>query len=196
MATSDKKLTHPLRIITHGNNAFKSTELIIQMEIPEENNLEEFEFFPFSDINLNNRSSAIIPNAEMIRLIEETYQGVEISAILVLISLTEIFSEGMSTMIQRLPHSKFYGYNQRNEKEWWKHVIIVFSMEEMKEGNDNQVMRSIEKNGGIKQIVKKAGNRYIWMSDSTEYGELVQKLRDVMHSMKEKLTLGGTHLPG
>ena len=193
---SDKKLIHPLRIITHGNKAFKSIELINQMEIPGRNPLEDFKFFPFSDINLYNRSSPCIPNAEMIRLIEESYQGVEVSAILVLISLTEIFSEGMSTMIQKLPHSKLYGYNQRNEKEWWKHVIIAFSMGEMEERNDNQVMRSFEKNGGIKQTVKKAGNRYIWMSDSTEYGELVQKLRDAMHSMKEKLTLGGTHLPG
>ena len=187
------------RIVIHGNNGFKSKDFWDQFKIPQESDyyvLEEIAFFPFSDLNLNARGSASIPNSKILRLIEESYQGVEVSAILVLISLTEIFSEGMSTMIQKLPHSKFYGYNQRNEKEWWKHVIIVFSNGSIEEGKDSQVKKSIARNGAIKQIVKKAGNRYIWMSNSTEPEDLIQKLRDVIQPMKKELILGVTHLPG
>ena len=196
MATNERmKPNTPFRIIfTHGNNGFKSAELLDQMGIPGGNCLEEFKFFPFSD--LNNKGSTIQPNSELTSLIEETYQGVEVSAILVLISLTEIFSEGMSTMIQKLPHSKFYRYNQKNEKEWWKHVIIVFSFGEIEKGNNDHVVKSITENGGIKEIVKRSRNRYFWLSDKTEPTELVQKLRDVTKPMKENLILGGTHSPG
>ena len=173
------------RIIIHGNNGFKSSQLLEQINItPESNSLEtengRFEFFPFTDLNLFNKYLPIQPCTEMTKLIEQSEQGVDISAILVLISQTEIFSQGMHNLISKLPYKDDeFGYRFGNEKEWWSHVIIVFSFGE-NEGGDERVRESIAGNSGIREIVAKAGDRYMSVSNSTTTEEFTENLHKII----------------
>ena len=180
MATNvveDREPTY--RIAIHGNNGFKSDHLLNQIQRPDENDdteMEKFELLLFSDLNLNRTSSQVEPSEEVLGLIEQSEHGLEVSAVLVLISLTEIFSEGMHKLILKLPYNKFYGFNQKNEKEWWKHVIVVFSFGDFEDKLESRVKEAISKNGGVKDIVKKAENRYICMSNITPLHELIEIL--------------------
>ena len=188
------------RIIIHGNNGFKSSQLLEQINItPERYSLEtengRFEFFPFTDLNSFNKYLPIQPCTEMARLIEQSEQGVDISAILVLISQTEIFSQGMHNLISKIPHKDDkFGYRFGNEKEWWSHVIIVFSFGE-NEGGDERVRKSIVGNSGIREIVAKAGDRYMSVSNNTTTEEFIGNLHKILtQQLKQKKIILGIDL--
>ena len=178
-----------LRVITHGNNGIKSSQLFNQLQVPLNNDVYEtasnkFHFFP-CDLDVNRRIPLFKPHDEMNIFNKE-------SPILVLISQTEIFSEGMHSLILRLPHNNFYGFNANNENEWWKRVVVVFWFGEY-EGGEEKIQQSIAGNGGIKDIVEKAGNRYIWASNNIS----IEQFEDLLHRKleqpkeKEKICLTG-----
>ena len=200
MAASEADTEQKRRIIIHGNIGFESSQflkLLPKYEKTYSHEIkEEFEFFPSSDLNPNKKIQPSKPNSEMVMLIEQSAQGVEVSAILVLISQTEIFSDGMHKIIQKLPYDNFYGFDKSNEKEWWSHVIVVFLFEKDSSKNDNQVAMSIKNNRGIKDIVKKAGDRHFWISNQTKSEELIEKLTNSMLILNGKLAIGETHSEG
>ena len=177
--------TKTFQIITHGNNGFESSQILKQLGIRSENYTLDIKisqdenvkmkFFPFSDLNLFNQNIPIKP------LIAHTPKEVEASSILVLISLTEIFSEGMRKMILNLPSNEFYG--KTTKKEWWERVIIVFSFGEC-EGELEKIQETITRNRGIREIVGKVRDRYIWMSDLTTPEELINKLHMSIEKIK------------
>ena len=175
------------RVITHGNNGFKSAQLLNRLHHSQDDvfETEDVEFFPFSDQNVFKRLSPIQPNPELLKLIERSEKDIDVSAILVLISQTEIFSEGMNNLIGKLSHNSFY-QKHLNEKDWWKHVIVVFSFGENVNGDEKAVKRSIAGNKGIKELVKKTGNRYIWMSNMTTAEEVNEMLQRKLKELKGK----------
>ena len=177
------------RITIHGNNGFKSAHLLDQISQNENNNneMKKFELLLFSDLNLNKSFSQVEPSEEMLELIEQSEHDIEVSAVLVLISCTEIFSEGMHKLILKLPYNKFYGFNQKNEKEWWKHVIVVFSFGNIENELESRVKETISRNSGVKDIVKKSGKRYICMSNKTPLDELIEILEQKIQLLDGKL---------
>ena len=177
-----------VRVITHGNNGFRSSQLLNKIPASQGNEVyttDEFVFLPFSDLDLNRRFPLFHPNPEMEVLVNQSEEDVEVSAILVLISLTEVFSEGMHSLIIKIPHNQFYGFNETNVKQWWKRVIVVFSFGQYG-GDDKRVREMIAKNRGIKEIVEKAGNRHIHVSDNTTPGEFAHRLRGILTASKMK----------
>ena len=182
--------TQRFLIPIHGNNGFKSNQLLDQLGINTKRpSLESGngikELLPFSDLNLFKMYSPVQPCTEM--TIEQSEQSAypSISAILVLVSLTEIFSASMSKLISQLPNNEFYhGFNEGNDKKWWKHVIVVFSVED-NEGGDDIVRKSIEGNSGIREIVQKAENRYISVSNSTTTEKFTEKLDKLLFQLNQ-----------
>ena len=173
------------RIITHGNDVIKSSQFMKMLK----DNHGTFEFFPFSDLDAGNKVPLFRPNPEMLTLIEHSVQAVEVSAILVLIGYKEIFSAGMHEMITNLPLNSFYGFNKKNEKEWWENVIVVFSFGKNDKDMESKVRESIMHNGGIRDICEKAGQRYITISNHTNPEDIHSVLNNTILLMKKKLVL-------
>ena len=198
MATCNGIIGEKPRIILHGNQGFESSHLLKLLAPDHQKNqvceTESFEFFPFLDLSTSRNIPLFKPNSEMSMLIEQSSQrGIEISAILVLISLTEIFSQGMHALIQKLSFNEFYGSNEADEKEWWSRVIVVFLFEKNDEINDSQVKKSIDENGGIRDIVQRVGERYFWISNQTTPEELTEMLNCKMPRVKRNLIVGESH---
>ena len=199
MATSNGFIEQKQKIIVHGNQSFESSQLLGILPNYQKRDTyetEKFEFLPFSDLNINRKFPLFKVNTKMGTLIMQSDQGVEVSAILVLISQTEIFSDGMHTLILKLPQDNFYGFDKASEKEWWSRVIVVFSFEKSEKENNNQVKKSIDGNGGIKDIIQRAGKRYFWVSNQTTSEELIGLLINKLTHLERNLVLGEPHSKG
>ena len=163
------------RILIHGNNAVKSSQLfkILQLSYPDNNCIEmehaRLEFYAYPDLSLFNRFQEPHIDANIIMLIghagnSSNYES-RISLFIILISQTERDMKDMITNIAQNEHFK-------NEKYFWDHATIFFLFEEIVGNYHEEVERSINRNGGIKEVVKKAGKKYIWMSNSSTKDEL------------------------
>ena len=165
--------TKSYRILVYGNNFVKSSELFekLQLSYPGNNCTDmahaRFEFYAYPDLNLFNRFPEPPIDSKIDNLILRT-EGVGISLFIILISQTEVFSNEMKDMITEVPQNR----ESINEKYFWDHAIILFSFEENIGNDHNEVMNSIKGNKGIREVVGRAGNRYIWMSDSSTKEEI------------------------
>ena len=183
MATQFPK--QEFQIFIHGNNDFKCSELLGKLCIfqPQNSFDVRMKFFVFSDLNLFQPYTPIEPPSNHEVNVKDA------SAILVLISQTAIFSDGMRRLIVNLPYNQFYGLNQTNEKVWWKRVIVVFSLGE-NEGGNKLIKQSISGNRSLKEIVDKAGGRYIWMSDNTRCEDFAADLHAKVTHLSKVLFVG------
>ena len=165
--------TRSYRILVYGNNFVKSSELFekLQLSYPGNNCTgmahARFEFYAYPDLDLFNRFQEPPIDSKIDNLILRT-DGVGISLFIILISQTEVFSNEMKDMITEVPQNS----QSINEKYFWDHAIVLFSFEDKIRNNHNEVMSSIEGNKGIREVVGRAGNRYIWMSDSSTKEEI------------------------
>ena len=162
------------RILVYGNTFVKSSELFekLQLSYPGNNCTDmahaRFEFYAYPDLDLFNRFQEPPIDSKIDNLILRTDCGVGISLFIILISQTEVFSNEMKDMITEVPQNR----ESINEKYFWDHAIILFSFEDKIRNNHNEVMNSIEGNEGIREVVERVGNRYIWMSDSSTKEEI------------------------
>ena len=169
--------TRSYRILVYGNNFVKSSELFekLQLSYPGNNCTEmahaRFEFYAYPDLNLFNRFQEPPIDSKIDNLILRT-EGVGISLFIILISQTEVFSSEMKDMITEVPQNR----ESINEKYFWDHAIVLFSFEDKIRNNHNEVMTSIKGNEGIREVVGRAGNRYIWMSDSSTKEEIQEAI--------------------
>ena len=182
------------RIIVHGNNLSKSSSLFQKLKIPHEENVyqtENYEFFESSD--LNNRYPLFQPNSKMAKLIEESEQGIEVSAILLLITHSAAFSEGMYSLILKLQSHKFYGFHEKNQKNWWNHVIVVLTFGKDEEKHEEKMKSTMKSNKGFKEFIRKVEERCIYTSNSTSSEEFIQELQKNIKLLKGNLIIEQSH---
>ena len=168
------------KILIHGNNAVKSSELLEKLSCPDKNCIEmghsRLEFYAYPDLNLFNRFQEPQIDDDFIRLIEHAGNSSDsesgISLFIILVSQTEIFSRDMQDMITDIAQNK----HLTSEKYFWDHATVLFSFEEIVCHYREEVERAINGNVGIQKVVEKAGKRYIWMSNSSPRDELVASI--------------------
>ena len=186
MATASPRSTEIHRIIIHGNKDYKSSQLMNQLKLTEENTTlvkSPFEFFSFSDLDEIANNKLFEPNHKLVNLIENSEQDIEVSAILVLISQKDTMSKVMSKLITKIPHNHFYSFNEENETDWWDHVILVFVSDE---DESEAVDLSNEENIKIKERVKRKLGRYNCILNSNSSIEIIErnnldaKIKDTM----------------
>ena len=183
------------RILIHGNNAVKSTELFerLQLSYPDNNCIEmeqaRLEFYAYPDLNLFNRFKEPQIDANIISLIGHAGNSPHcesgISLFIILISQTEIFSRDMQDMITNIAQNKHF----KSEKYFWDHATILFAFEEIVGNYREEVERSINGNVGIKEVMEKAGKRYFWMSSSCTKDELGASIISQCKNVKGKSRL-------
>ena len=179
------------RILIHGNNAVKSSELFerLQLSYPDNNCIEmehaRLEFYAYPDLNLFDSFQEPQIDDDIIRLIEHAGNSSDcelgISLFIILISQTEIFSRDMKDMITDIAQNNHF----KSEKYFWDHAIILFAFEEIVCHYREEVERSINGNVWIKEVVKKAGKRYIWVSNSCTKDELCASIISQCKKVKE-----------
>ena len=106
------------RILIHGNNAVKSSELLekLQLSYPDSNCIEmehtRLEFYAYPDLNLFNRFQEPQIDDDIIRLIGHAGNSSDselgISLFIILISQAEIFSRDMKDMITDIAQNKHF----------------------------------------------------------------------------------------
>ena len=179
------------RILIHGNNAVKSSQLFerLQLSCPDNNCIEmeqaRLEFYSYPDLDLFNRFQESQIDDDIIRLIEHDDNSSNcesgISLFIILISQTEIFSRDMQDMITHIAQNK----HLTSEKYFWDHATVLFAFEEIVCHYREEVERAINGNVGIKKVVEKAGKRYIWMSNSSPRVQLVESIISQCKKVKE-----------
>ena len=158
-------------ILVHGNSASKSSKLFEILQLSNPNNQctqtvqGRLELYAYPDLDLFNQFKEPQIDDTIKTLISDSRR---ISLFIIMISQTEIFSNDMKEMITDLPKSGQFS----SEEYFWNHATILFSFEDKIENNHKEVLKSIKGNVAIREVVKKAGKRYIWMSNSTTKDEL------------------------
>ena len=158
-------------ILVHGNSAAKSSKLFEILQLSNPNNQctqtvqGRLELYAYPDLDLFNQFKEPQIDDTIKTLISDSRR---ISLFIIMISQTEIFSNDMKEMITDLPKSGQFS----SEEYFWNHATILFSFEDKIENNHKEVLKSIKGNVAIREVVEKAGKRYIWMSNSTTKDEL------------------------
>ena len=158
-------------ILVHGNSAAKSSKLFEILQLSNPNNQctqtvqGRLEFYAYPDLDLFNQFREPQIDDTIKKLISDSRR---ISLFIIMISQTEIFSNNMKEMITDLPKSGQFS----SEEYFWNHATILFSFEDKIVNNHKEVLKSIKGNVAIREVVEKAGKRYIWMSNSTTNDEL------------------------
>ena len=165
------RLSRPtLRIVCYGNNAFKNESFLPGLfEIS-----ENVYLYRATDLDLFHQFEHVT-SPELLSVV-----GEGVSVFIVLISLSEIFSQSMADLIKRIP--SFLGLEARNEEYFWKRALIVFDAE----GRDNParaIQESIHGNSGIRNIIETAGNRYTYVTLSMD--ESLPRLLTKCHEIKQ-----------
>ena len=171
------RLSRPtLRIVCYGNNAFKNesflpglfeiSENVYLCRAPDLDLFHQFEHVTSPEL------LSVVGDAEHI--------GKGVSVFIVLISLSEIFSQSMVDLIKRIP--SFLGLEARNEKYFWKRALIVFDAEG-RDNPDRAIQESIHGNSGIRNIIETAGNRYTYVTLSMD--ESLPRLLTKCHEIKQ-----------
>ena len=158
-------------ILVHGNSAAKSSKLFEILQLSNPNNQctqtvqGRLELYAYPDLDLFNQFKEPQIDDTIKTLISDSRR---ISLFIIMISQTEIFSNDMKEMITDLPKSGQFS----SEEYFWNHATILFSFEDKIVNNHKEVLKSIKGNVAIREVVEKAGKRYIWMSNSTTKDEL------------------------
>ena len=166
-----------LHIRFHGNIDFPSTFLKQKLNIPGDVLLEEplyklnLQFHP--DLNVLHFDELRERNDNLDMQIERAIEsmlalGEGVSAMVVLISLVDLFSTEMQSLILDLPNcyiSEEESASQR-DKDWWKYVFIVFKVHDEVTAV-KEIKSSLEHNPAIKSLANKAGNKCTWISQDT-----------------------------
>ena len=168
------------RILVLGNNAVESSQLFekLQLSYPGNNSTQikdaRLEFYAYPDLDLFNRFQEPQIDDTINKLIGDTTDYGGVSLFIILISQTEVFSNNMKEMITKIPKDIHF----KSEHYFWDHAAVLFSFEEKRTDYQEEVSKSIrvEGNVGIKEVVERAGNRYIWMSNFNTKEEIAERI--------------------
>ena len=169
-------------ILVHGNNGVESKELMNILHLSNHDNVIELEnarlkFYCYPDLDLFQGYQQAECGTEISRLIgNHVEHGEGISLILILISQCEIFSRNMKEMITNIPTNHVFRMDSRTEQYWWDYTTVLFSFKDNSNGSRDEILRSIKGNIGIEEVVKRSGNRYIWMSDTSPENMLIERI--------------------
>ncbi|KAI6646142.1 hypothetical protein LOD99_9493 [Oopsacas minuta] len=172
-----------LRVLCYGNNNIESDKF--QLDVSEENTRNipyHISIHRPPDLNLFNEISQTVSTPELIRLIGQPDQiGTGVSVFLILISLNSVFSTPMLDLITDIPN--LLGLTNECSEYFWSRAVIVFDT--CGHLNPEETIRlSIEGNDGIKNIIRKAGGRKIYLPQSNT--DLLNALLIQFHKIKEK----------
>ena len=78
----------------------------------------------------------------------------------------------MKELITTIPTNSVYRMDSGTEEYWWDYTSVLFSFKDYPNCSPDDIIRSIKGNIGIREVVKRTANRYIWMSDSSSEMEL------------------------
>ena len=179
-------------ILLHGNNGVNSKELMDVLHLSNHDNVIELEnvrlkFYCYPDLDLFQGFQQTECGDEISKLIgtrEEHGEGVTL--VLILISQCEIFSTNMKEMITSIPNGPVYRMDGRTEQYWWDYTTVMFSFKDNSSGSRDEIIRSIKGNIGISEVVKRAGNRYVWMSDKSSQRELGERISSECNKTQER----------
>ncbi|KAI6655847.1 hypothetical protein LOD99_1581 [Oopsacas minuta] len=178
-------------ILIHGNNHANSSILFTKLQLSDRNNVIELEdirmnFYSYPDFDLFQGLQQPDCGDVIRNLIgNRVYHGQGLTLILLLISQQEIFSRGMREMITDLPHNEHYRMDHKTDKYWWNHTSVLFTFGENSNNFRDEVLNSIKRNVRIKEVVNRAGGRYIWMSDTTSKEDIVNQIQTQCDNMKK-----------
>ena len=144
-------------------------------------------FYCYPDLDLFQGFQQTECGDEISKLIgtrEEHGEGVTL--VLILISQCEIFSTNMKEMITSIPNGPVYRMDGRTEQYWWDYTTVMFSFKDNSSGSRDEIIRSIKGNIGISEVVKRAGNRYVWMSDKSSQRELGERISSECNKTQER----------
>ena len=181
-----------LHIRFHGNNDFPSQFLKQKLAIPGDVLLEEplyklnLQFHP--DLNVSHMDEVREQGIQLEKAIESMVAlGEGVSAMVVLISLEQLFSNEMQSLILELPNcyipedERLY---QRVIQDWWKYVFIVFKVHDATTVH-REIYQSLKYNPAIKDLLKKAGNKWTWISQNTPMSVCRERLIETCLSVRK-----------
>ena len=170
------KLT--LKILCYGNNVFKSEAFLPGLFGEISDNVY---LYRAPDLNLFNPSQHRTTPELSNLLGDQENIGKGVSAFVILIGYSEVFSRAMLDLIKSIPTS--LGLDAESAEYFWNRAIIVFNTE----GHDNPegiIRDSIIGNIGIKEIVNIAGGRYTYVSENLSSNENQTKLEEHCRNIK------------
>ena len=176
------------RIVVYGNTQFQGSRLRDILDIPEHDNLYEnydirFSLYFCPDHNIARASQVVVLQQELLDIIGHTSQpGIGISVIVILITLTDLYSTDLQIILNRLPSQ--YALDATNEKYFWNRVIIVFRMN-MSE-HRRIIDDAIERNRGIRILLIRAGWRYTYTSPHVPKHEFNQRFISLCQRVKNE----------
>ena len=183
------QLTIPnLNVYILGNNAFKGNELKVLFGESEETKCfgrrllkydVEYHFIP--DLNLFRKFEKKDLEEYTIDALNKL-SGISkgISAMVLLISLEELFNENMYNLILNLP--KTYNLGKEQKKDFWNYACIVFKLPA---DSEECVKRNIENNTLLRKLSIKINYKYTWVTNRTSPEECSRKLTDLARRVKQ-----------
>ena len=183
------QLTRPkLKVYINGNNGFQGDEL---KELLKENILSdnfekkllkydvEYHFNP--DLNLFKRLEKKTLGEKITNALDKL-SGISkgISAMVLLISLEEVFNENMYNLILNLP--KTYNLGEEFKKDFWDYACIVFYAPVDKK---ECITSNIAHNRLLKMIDAKVTSRYTWVTCRTSAEECSTRLTNLIKRVKQ-----------
>ena len=150
----------PVNILCYGNNDFKCSKLKFELSKERVRNLRslppEISLHCAQDLDLFDRFADPVYTQEMIQLIGE---GVDV--FLILIDLNHIFSQSMFDLLTSIPN--ILKFEEVDKQYFWERAVIAFDANDHPNPED-QIKKSMERNTGIKWMIKMVGGRYTYLS--------------------------------
>ena len=177
-----------LNVYIHGNNAFKGDELKVLFGESEETKCfgrkllkydVEYHFNP--DLNLFRKFEKKDLGENIIDALNKL-SGISkgISAMVLLISLEEVFNEEISNLILNLP--KTYNLGKEQKKDFWDYACIVFKLPA---DSEEGVKRNIEKNSLLRKLCIKINFKYTWVTNGTSPDECSERMTNLIRRVKQ-----------
>ena len=151
-----------LRMMIHGNSHFKAESMKQFLDINDNNIIRKQKYDveclfshdiePFRDgeLELNEEIKAAAKKLQEI--------GKGISVMVILISLTDAFTDGIYELICSLPTR----YSLEGGNKFWDYTLIIFKVKEQQHF-EREIKNNCE-NEGVRNILRKAGKRHTWVA--------------------------------
>ncbi|KAI6655846.1 hypothetical protein LOD99_1580 [Oopsacas minuta] len=179
-----------LNVSITGNHGFLGSELRELLQLPEDDLVEndstkfDVEYFFNPDMNIFDQFDKLTLEQRVQDELKKLFivsRG--ITAMVVLISLEEAFSEEFYNLINSIPETYSIGSSSKVEdSDIWKYTFIVF-LSPVSESKS--VLENIQRNTRIKKLVARVNNRYTWvtrgMSPADCHNKLIEMVLQVGH---------------
>ena len=182
------KLTRPnLTVYINGNNGFRGNELKQlfgedEYEDSFEKNLlkQDVEYHFNPDLNIFKKHEKRDLDDDIANALDKL-SGISkgISAMVLLISLEEVFNQAMLKLILNLP--KTYNLGEGFKKDFWDYACIMFKVPD---DSEECVKKNITRNKLLQEINLKVKSRYSWVTKKTSPEECSRRLTDLVRKVK------------